>query len=77
MSSFSRLSRQELEGLIKLNHPELLVLRKLFDNQLAETLKSLITAEGVHLHRLQGRAGYLADLLESVEQAASALDRGR
>jgi hypothetical protein len=77
MTGFNRATKQELECLHRLNAPEMRALRVFFDNQLADVLKSLITSEGVHMHRLQGRAGYLHELLEAVQEAASALERGR
>ena len=77
MTMFNRATKQELECFNRLNAPEMRALRTFFDNQLAETLKSLIVADGVHMHRLQGRAGVLSDLLETVDNAASALERLR
>jgi hypothetical protein len=52
-------------------HPLLTFLK----NQAEHSKTSLIRADGPDLGRLQGRAGYLEDLLEAVEKATSVLEK--
>lgn len=75
MSNFNKATRQELEALNRLNAPEMHHLLVLFNRQLEETDKALRVAVDTHFVRLQGRAQYLQELLDSVKEAGSALDR--
>lgn len=75
--NFNQADVQVWQALNRLKAPEMQALLKFFHNQAEHTKASLIHAEGVQLHRLQGRAGYLEDLLEAVEQAVSVLEKVR
>lgn len=75
--NFNQADPQVWQALNRLKAPEMQALLKFFHNQAEHAKTSLIHAEGVQLHRLQGRAGYLEDLLEAVEQAVSVLEKVR
>jgi len=75
--NFNQADSQVWQALNRLRAPEMQALLKFFQNQAEHAKTSLIYVEGVQLHRLQGRAGYLEDLLEAVEQAASVLEKVR
>ena len=75
--NFNQADAQVWQAVHRLQAPEMQALLKFFQNQAEHAKTSLIHAEGVQLHRLQGRAGYLEDLLGAVEQAASVLEKAR
>ena len=77
MGLFNKSTKQEIECIARLNSPEMHHLLKLFENQLIETDKALRTATDTHLSRLQGRAQYLEELLDTVKNAGSTLERMR
>lgn len=69
-----RLTRSQAESIQRLErNPDYQALADLFAAQLAEADKSNRSAEGVYLHRLQGRAQLLADLVGLPENARKTL----
>ncbi len=77
MVTFNQADKQVHAALMRLKSPEMQALLAFFNKMSEESKTSLIRAEGVNLHRLQGRAGLLEELLESVENAGSTLEKLR
>ncbi|MBA4285462.1 MAG: hypothetical protein C0434_08020 [Xanthomonadaceae bacterium] len=69
-----RLTKPQAEAITRLaKSPDYEELAALFAAQLADADKSNRSAEGVSLHRLQGRAQLLADLVGLPENARKTL----
>jgi hypothetical protein len=75
--NFNQADKRVWAALQKLKAPEMLPLVEFIKNQAEHCKTSLIRAEGNDIFRLQGRAGYLEDFLEAVEQATSVLEKMR
>jgi hypothetical protein len=73
--NFNQADKQVWAAIQRLNAPEMHPLLTFLKNQAEHSKTSLIRADGPDLGRLQGRAGYLEDLLEAVEQATSVLEK--
>ncbi len=77
MLSFSNAERQVYAALERLKAPEMAPLLQFLNNLAEESKTSLIRAEGVTLHRLQGKAGFIEELLDAVQSATSVLEKLR
>jgi hypothetical protein len=75
--NFNQADKQVWAAVQRLNAPEMKPLLMFLNNLAEHTKDLLISAEGVQLHRLQGRAGQLKDLLDAAEQATSVLEKMR
>jgi len=75
--NFNQADKQVYVALHRLSAPEMQALLAFFNKQAEHAKSQLVHAEGVMLHRLQGRAGYLEELLEAVKQAVPVLEKMR
>ena len=75
--NFNTADKSVWYALQRLAAPEMKPLLLFLNKQAEQTKDQLLTAEGVLLHRLQGRAGYISDLLEAVETSSSVLEKMR
>lgn len=64
-------------ALHRLKAPEMAPLLSFLNKQFEDTKSSLVFAEANVLTRMQGRAGYLKELLDAIEASASAVEKLR
>ena len=77
MKGFNTADKATVAAIHRLNAPEMQPLLAFLKSQYEESKTSLIRAEGDMLTRMQGRAGYLQELLDAVSNAASTLEKLR
>ena len=77
MKTLAQADKATVAAIHRLNAPEMKPLLTFLNNQFEESKTALIRADGDTLARLQGRAGYLQELLEAVNSAASILEKLR
>ena len=77
MKGFNTADKATVAAINRLNAPEMQPLLAFLKNQFEDSKTSLIRAEGDTLTRLQGSAGYIQELLEAVDNAASVLEKFR
>jgi len=76
MKGFNTADSRVLQGLTRLKAPEMYGLYMFLQEQLTDAQAGLITADtDARFRRLQGRAGYIKELLDAVEQAASVVEK--
>lgn len=74
MSLFNRATKQEYHALLACRDQG--VLLSLFQKLLTETQRDLTVADDTtQIHRLQGRALFIKDFLEAVEESPRVLER--
>jgi predicted NodU family carbamoyl transferase len=77
MKSFNTADSQTVAALQRMNHPDMHALLAFLKSQFDDTKTALIRADGEVFHRLQGRAGFLEELLSAVETATETLEKMR
>lgn len=73
MKTLAQADKATVAAIHRLNAPEMKPLLMFFNNQFEESKTALIRADGDTFARLQGRAGYLQELLEAIETSSSVL----
>ena len=77
MNLFNRANAQTVAALQRMQHPDMQPLLMFLKNQFEDAKTALIRADGEGFHRMQGRAGYLEELLSAVETATETLEKMR
>lgn len=77
MKGFNTADKATVAALHRLNAPEMQPLLMFLKSQFDDSKTALIRAEGDVLTRMQGRAGFLQEFLEAVDNAASVLEKLR
>lgn len=75
MQSFNRVDHSTAAALHRMQSAEMEPLLTFINKMLTETKTALITAEPEHFRRLQGRAGFIKEFLDAVEQSAATLEK--
>jgi hypothetical protein len=75
MLGFNRADAQTVAAIQRLKAPEMRALLVFIQNQMQETLSAMIAADENTFRRLQGRAGYIKELLDAVEKSASVMEK--